>query len=92
MLVASDNGQRSWFVIGDQARDFYLRDEWAVHRYTCAHEMLQKGTTQLRAADVPAGAWFRDFDPNGKEVITEDSMRARDSRFVLTLLWVHDAI
>ena len=92
MLVASDNGQRSWFVIGDPAREFFLREEWAVHPYTCAYEMLQKGTTQSRAADVPDGAWFRDFNPNGKEFITEDSMRARNSRFVLTLLWVHEAI
>jgi len=92
MLVASENGVRQWFVASDYARDFFHNDEERVHRYSCAHELLAEGKTQSRASDVPAGAWFDRFDPNGKECITEDAMRARGSPFVLSLLWVHDAI
>lgn len=92
ILIASENGERKWFVVGDQAHDFFLREEWSIHRYSCANELLQGSDTQMRAQDVPAGMWLRGYAPNGKDYITEDSMRARDSRFILTLLWVHDAI
>lgn len=92
ILVASENGERKWFVMGDQAQDFWPRDEREIHRYSCANELLEGSETQSRAQDVPAGMWLRGFRPNGKEYITEDSMRARDSRFVLTLLWIHEAI
>ena len=92
VLVASEDGERKWFVIGAQAQDFFPREESAIHRYSCANELLQGNSTHMRAQDVPAGMWFRNYAPNGKEYITEDSMRARNSRFILTLLWVHEAI
>lgn len=92
ILVASENGIRRWYVIGDQALDFYPREDESVHRYSCANVLLQGTGTQERAQDVPAGMWLRGYAPNGKEYITEDSMRARGSQFILTLLWVHEAI
>ena len=92
MLVASENGVRRWFVANDYSRDFFLTDAERVHRYSCAYELLAEDKTQSRANNVPAGAWFNGFDPNGKECITEDAMRAKGSSFVLSLLWVHDAI
>lgn len=92
LVVASERGERSWFLFGDGARDFYLNDEQRVHRYTCAHELIAEGKTRSRSADIPAGAWLSGFDPNGKECITEDSMRATGSRFVLSLLWIHEDI
>jgi Zn-dependent peptidase ImmA (M78 family) len=92
ILIASENGTRRWYVVGDQALDFFPREEDSVHRYSCASVLLQGTGTQERAQDVPAGMWLRGYAPNGKEYITEDSMRARDSRFVLTLLWIHEAI
>lgn len=92
ILVASENGIRRWYVIGDQALDFYPREDESVHRYSCANVLLDGTGTQERAQDVPAGMWLRGYAPNGKEYITEDSMRAAGSRFVLTLLWIHEAI
>ncbi len=91
-LVASEGGERRWFVISDHARDFFLTDTLRVHRYTCAHELLTEGKTRSRACNIAAGAWFQGFDPNSKEYVTEDSMRARGSEFVLSLVWVHEAI
>jgi hypothetical protein len=92
MLVASENGKRRWFVGNDSVQDFFLSDAEQVHRYSCAYELLAEAKTQSRASNVPAGAWFRRFDPDGKECITEDAMRAKGSTFVLSLLWIHEAI
>jgi hypothetical protein len=92
MLVASENGRRRWFVFNESARDFFLNDSELLHRYTCAHELLAEGKNHSRASNVPAGAWFDGFDPDGKECITEDAMRASGSTFILSLLWVHDVI
>lgn len=91
-LIASEGGEWKWFVAGERTEGFYITETRRLHRYTCAHELLEKGKTLSRAKNVAAGAWFRGFDPNGKECITEDSMRATNSEFVMTLLWVHDAI
>jgi len=90
-LIASESGERKWFAFNDHVRGFFLNDSFRVHGYTCANELFDKDITQSRAK-VPAGAWFDSFDPNGKECITEDSMRATGSPFVLSLLWVSEDI
>ena len=89
-LVASEAGERSWFAISESARDFFLTDTTRVHRYTCAYELLTEGKTHSRSEQIPAGAWLNRFDPNGKEYVVEDSMRANGSNFVLSLLWIRD--
>ncbi len=91
-LVASESGDRKWFVIGEHAREFFLTDALKVHQYSCAHELLAENKTHSRASDVAAGAWFRGFDPNSKEYVTEDSIRAANSPFVLSLIWISEAI
>jgi hypothetical protein len=91
-LVASEAGERKWFVISESAKDFYLTDVLRVHSYTCVHELLAENKNWSRASDVPAGAWFSGFDADSKEFITEDAMRATGSEFVLSLLWIHEAI
>lgn len=91
-LIASDGGDRSWYVYSDLARDFFLREATQLHRYTCARELLDKGIGHSRSEKVPAGAWFDRYDPNGKENVVEDSIRAAGSSFVLTLVWVRDDI
>lgn len=91
-LSASENGMRKWFSFSESGRDFFLSDVARIHHYTCAKELLESNKTRASADNVPAGAWFRGFDPNGKECIVEDSMRARDSSFVLSLIWIRDDI
>lgn len=92
VLAASDSGARTWFAFSEYGRDFFLVEATRIHRYTCANELLESDKTRSRADDVPAGAWFDGFDPDGKACVVEDSMRARGSRFVLSLIWVRDDI
>ena len=91
-LIASMGGEWKWFVASERTEGFYITETRRLHRYTCAYELLNEDKTHSRAQDVAAGAWFRGFDPNGKECVTEDSMRASNSDFVMTLLWVREAI
>jgi hypothetical protein len=90
-LVASEHGLRKWFVASSN-QEFFLRDEADIHPYTCAREVLDSGKNHSFAHNVPAGAWFRDFDPDSKDYVTEDSIKAADSSFVLTIIWVKHAI
>jgi hypothetical protein len=46
----------------------------------------------LRASDVPAGAWLRGFDPDGKETVTEDSVFLTRYDQVLTIVWINEDI
>lgn len=91
-LVASEACELKWFVISDGARDFYVNDDIRMRKYTCAHELMAEGITHSRSDKIPAGCWFRGFDPNSKVYITEDSMRASGSDFILSLIWVHEDI
>lgn len=92
IVVASDAGDRKWFVFSETARDFFLSSSSRIHKYSCAQQLFDDGITSSRASDVPAGAWLDGFDPNGKECLTEDSIRAKGSTFVLTLIWINEDI
>lgn len=92
-LVASEEGQRKWLYPSPSfGEDFWINDERSLHPYTCAHEMWKTGASDLRATDVPAGAWLRGFEPDGKETITEDSIAFPQYKETLTLLWIDEAI
>lgn len=90
-FVTAVNGNRKWFVYSEAASDFYLSDSTKVHFYTCAHELKKEGKRNSRG-HVPAGAWLRGFDLDGKENITEDAITPSNGDFTMSLLWIHEAI
>lgn len=91
VLVASKDGQRQWFSASDQF-SFWLHEETQIHGYTCAVELAKTGKNHVRAKDVPAGCWLRDFSPDGKEYVTEDAVSSSNFGGALSLVWIHDAI
>jgi Zn-dependent peptidase ImmA (M78 family) len=92
VLIASKNGERAWYVIGEHARDFYISPTTKIHHYTCAHELLSRNKTRSRAENIAAGAWFNGYAENDKVFVVEDSIRATGSDFVLSLVWIRDDI
>lgn len=91
VLVASKKGHRQWFSASDPF-SFWLREETQIHGYTCAAELAKTGKSHVRATDVPAGCWLRDFSPDGKEYVTEDAVSSSNFGGALSLVWIHDAI
>ncbi len=90
-LVASIDLQRKWYVTS-ASFEFWLRDESRIHPFTCAAEMLKHKRDRGTAKNVVAGAWLKDYDVDSKEYITEDSRLSKNSRMVLSLIWIHAAI
>lgn len=90
-LVASKNGHRKWFVTSEQF-SFRLRDESKIHEYSCAAELAGTGKSSMRASDVPAGCWLKDFSPDGKDCLTEDVTASSIFGGALSLIWIHDAL
>jgi len=90
-FVTTVNGDRKWFTPSDAARDFWLTETTRVHFYTCAHELKKEGKRNSRG-NVPAGAWLKGFDLNGKETITEDATTPSNGDFTMSLLWINEEI
>lgn len=93
ILISSAAGQWKWFYPNEGfATDFWIREDRAIHPYTCAHELRKQNGRQLRAGDVPAGAWLRGYDPDSKETVTEDSVFLTHYDQTLTLVWISEAM
>lgn len=87
------NGPRRQWVTRSSGWEFTLRDDTHAHPFSCVAEVMEKGLSGLRAADVPAGAWLADYAPDAKDAyLTEEVMRAGDGAQCFVLLWIHDAI
>lgn len=91
VLIATKGGHRQWFSTCDHF-SFWLLEDTTVHGYSCAAELAKTGKQQVRAGDVPAGCWLRDFSPNGRECVTEDAVASRTFGGALSLVWIRDAI
>lgn len=89
VLIFSRAGQRQWFSTSSQF-SFWVREETEIHKYTCAAELAKAGKTEVRAKDVPAGCWLRDYSPDGRETLIEDAICG--STGTLSLVWIHDDI
>jgi Zn-dependent peptidase ImmA (M78 family) len=92
-LVVSDGKTRTRYTPSvNFAADFHLREDAAIHKYTCAAEVATGTQTHARASNVPAGCWLDGYDPDGKETVTEDSIRLGAYGTVLSLVWIDDDI
>ncbi len=61
------------------------------HKYSAAGEILAGKSDDTRSmVATPAGAWLKGFDPDGREMIHEDSRFLRHYGMIVTLLWVKD--
>lgn len=91
LLVASQKGFRKWSVTSEQF-SFRPCDEYRIHEYSCAIEAVKAGMANMRADDVPAGCWLREFSPDGKECVTEDVTASSTFGSALSLVWIHEAL
>jgi len=93
VLVASSNGEILWSSRSESfTTDFRLREEKTVHPYTCAGDMHKSGQNRQSSKDISAGTWLDRYSPDGKEYVTEDSIRLGSYDTVLSLIWIHDEI
>ena len=53
---------------------------------------VETGKREVRASDVPAGCWLREFSPDDRECVTEDAIASSTFGRALSLVWIHDAI
>lgn len=93
MLVVSDGKKQTRHAESVSfARDFRVREGDGIHKYTCAAEVTAGPRTQIRATNVPAGCWLANYDPDGKETVTEESMKLGAYETVLSLIWIANEI
>jgi hypothetical protein len=88
-------GERVAFIFRFSTSDqfsFYLHESTVIHGYSCAAELAKAGKKEIRASDVPAGCWLRDFSPDGRENVTGDAIASSSFGGALSLVWIHDAI
>lgn len=91
-LIASDNRKRSWFFISNSAQGLFLKDDEYVSRSSCTHELFHSNESSIMASNVPAAAWLEGYRLGDKECVTEHAIKARDSSFALTLVWINEEI